>query len=189
MDVFQTAWLSVSQALWEYRLENFSKAEEWCRQCLSYAEANRRGRPTAHIVFAMTYRQLDRGSEAQAELKAWREIGDSKFKGGLGGPWRDFWVDWIFCANSIAGGHWIAGNGGIQLKNRMMKKRAQRGRRGSRKGRAGAEGHLVARGLCNARSLLRKFLLGGTLCWKSHFPGRVGFGRLMAHVQVKPLLA
>ena len=44
----------------------------------------------------MTYRQLGRAADAEAELAAGRDIVESKFKSRLGTPVQGFWFDWIF---------------------------------------------------------------------------------------------
>jgi len=95
-DVFQSAWLSVSLALWEYRSGNYAKAEEWCRRCLSYPEVNAPRTATAHVILAMALNRGGHPLEALAELQAGRDIVESKFKQKLGSPVQGFWFDWIF---------------------------------------------------------------------------------------------
>ena len=95
-DVFQSAWLSVSLALWEYRAGNFAKSAEWSRRCLAYAEANAPRTATAYVILALADQQLGRTQEAQAELLKGREIVESKFRGRLGTPVQGFWFDWVF---------------------------------------------------------------------------------------------
>ena len=97
-DVFLSAWLAVSLALWEYRSGNPLQAAEWCRRCLACPETNAPRTATAHVILAMAYQQQGRRAEAEAELAAGREIVESKYKGRVdrGGPVQGFWFDWAF---------------------------------------------------------------------------------------------
>ncbi|HWC58324.1 MAG TPA: protein kinase [Verrucomicrobiae bacterium] len=97
-DVFLAAWRSVSLALVQYRLGEFSKAAESARRCLSYPEYNAPRSATAQVILAMADWRLHRQDEARAEIAQARDLIESKFSVGLdrGTGVQGFWFDWVF---------------------------------------------------------------------------------------------
>jgi tetratricopeptide (TPR) repeat protein len=98
-DVFTAAWRSLSLGLLEYRRGNFNRAVELSQRCLAYPESNAPRAATARVILAMAYHRLGRTTEALAELKAGREIVESKLnklRPDRGTPIQGFWFDWAF---------------------------------------------------------------------------------------------
>ena len=98
-DGFAAAWQSISLALWEYRRGNFTDAAKWSLRSLSYRDYTNAPRTaTARVILALSYRQLDRPNEANAELGQAAQIVENKFKNRLdrGTPIQGFWFDWAF---------------------------------------------------------------------------------------------
>ncbi len=97
-DDFTAAWVSVALGLLEYRRGNYVRAAELSHRCLAYPGANAPRTATARLILAMSWHQLGRSGEALAELRAGREIIESKFRQRLdaGSPVQGFWFDWAF---------------------------------------------------------------------------------------------
>jgi hypothetical protein len=97
-DVFAAAWRSISLALVEYRVGEFSKSADSARRCLGYPEHNAPRTATAQVILAMADWRSHRQDEARAEVAQARELIESKFKAGLdrGNGAQGFWFDWVF---------------------------------------------------------------------------------------------
>jgi serine/threonine protein kinase len=95
---FRDAWRSISVALWEYRLGNFNKANEWCKHCLTFSEDIPPRSAAAKIIQAMCLYQLHHDAAAHEQLQQVRELIENRFKAelDLGDRERGFWFDWVF---------------------------------------------------------------------------------------------
>ena len=98
MAVFRVAWRAVSMGLLEYRRGQYSKAADWCRQCLASSEPVAPRTATARIVLAMALHQLGQNEQARIELAEGRQSIENKFTSGLdmGTAMQGFWFDWLF---------------------------------------------------------------------------------------------
>jgi hypothetical protein len=90
--------MMLPSALLEYRLGNYAKSEEWCRQCLSYPEYNASRTAAARVIMALNSQHQQQPDKARAELALAAESIDRKFADGLdpGTSSQGFWFDWIF---------------------------------------------------------------------------------------------
>ncbi len=95
--IFQAAWGSISLALIEYRQDNPSGAEEWCRRCLAYPGDNPPRVATARIILAMSCQQMGRHQEALSNLAQARQSIEAKLDDtDPGSADHGFWFDWVF---------------------------------------------------------------------------------------------
>jgi len=90
--------IMLPSALLEYRLGNYAKSEEWCRQCLSYPEYNASRTATARVILALDSRHQQQPDRARAELALATDSINRKFADGLnpGTSSQGFWFDWVF---------------------------------------------------------------------------------------------
>jgi len=90
--------MMLPSALLEYRLGNYAKSEEWCRQCLSYPEYNASRTAAARVILALNRHQQQQPDKARAELTLATDSINHKFADGLnpGNSSQGFWFDWIF---------------------------------------------------------------------------------------------
>jgi serine/threonine protein kinase len=97
-DSFRAAWQSMSLALMEYRRGHYPKAVEWAQRCLAFSEYNPPRAATSHVILAMAWQQMQKTSEARAELALGRELIENKFRTPLehGSATQGFWFDWVF---------------------------------------------------------------------------------------------
>jgi hypothetical protein len=84
-------------ALLEYRLGNYAKSEEWCRQCLSYPEYNASRTAAVRVILALDNQHQGHPAKAKAELGMATDSISHKFADGLnpGTSSQGFWFDWI----------------------------------------------------------------------------------------------
>jgi hypothetical protein len=89
--------MMLPSALLEYRLGNYTKSEEWCRQCLSYPEYNASRTAAARVILALDSQCQRQPDRARAELALATEAIDRKFADGLnpGASSQGYWFDWI----------------------------------------------------------------------------------------------
>ena len=76
---FYAAWRAIALALWEYRQGNFATAVDWLKKCSSYPGQAQSCIATTHILMGMASLQQGQTDEADAELKAGREMVDNYF--------------------------------------------------------------------------------------------------------------
>jgi len=90
--------MMLPSALLEYRLGNYAKSEEWCRQCLSYPEYNASRTATARVILALDSHYQQQPDRARAELALATDSINRKFADGLnpGASSQGFWFDWVF---------------------------------------------------------------------------------------------
>ena len=90
--------IMLPSALLEYRLGNYAKSEEWCRQCISYPEYNASRTAIARAILALDSQKLGHPDNAKAELGLATDSISHKFADGLnpGTSSQGFWFDWIF---------------------------------------------------------------------------------------------
>ena len=89
--------LMLPSALLEYRLGNYAKSEEWCRQCLSYPEFNASRTVAARVILALDNQRGHQPERARAELALATDWINRKFADGLnpGSSSQGYWFDWI----------------------------------------------------------------------------------------------
>ena len=89
--------MMLPSALLEYRLGNYAKSEEWCRQCLSYPEYNASRTAAARVILALDSKHQQQPDKARAELALATDSINRKFADGLiaGDSSQGFWFDWI----------------------------------------------------------------------------------------------
>ena len=90
--------IMLPSALLEYRLGNYAKSEEWCRQCLSYPEYNASRTAAARVILALDHQCQGQPDKAREELALATDSISRKFTDGLnpGTSSQGFWFDWIF---------------------------------------------------------------------------------------------
>ncbi|HWY29435.1 MAG TPA: protein kinase, partial [Candidatus Acidoferrum sp.] len=90
--------MMLPSALLEYRLGNYAKSEEWCRQCLSYPEYNASRTAAARVILALDSQHQGKSENAKTELSLANDSINRKFADGLnpGTSSQGFWFDWIF---------------------------------------------------------------------------------------------
>jgi len=89
--------MMLPSALLEYRLGNYAKSEEWCRQCLSYPEFNASRTVAARVILALDNQRGHQPERARAELALATDWINRKFADGLnpGSSSQGYWFDWI----------------------------------------------------------------------------------------------
>jgi len=89
--------MMLPSALLEYRLGNYAKSEEWCRQCLSYPEYNASRTAAARVILALDSQHHLQPDRARAELALATDSINRKFADGLnpGASSQGYWFDWI----------------------------------------------------------------------------------------------
>ena len=89
--------MMLPSALLEYRLGNYAKSEEWCRQCLSYPEYNAPRTAAARVILALDSQHQGQPENARAELALANDSINREFADGLnpGTSSQGFWFDWV----------------------------------------------------------------------------------------------
>lgn len=92
------AWRCVSLALMAYRQGYTPTAKAWCRRSLNCRVPNAPRIATAHVIAAMSCRQLGEMEDARSELALARDLVSKEFATGLkaGNAWGGLWYDWLF---------------------------------------------------------------------------------------------
>ena len=90
--------IMLPSALLEYRLGNYAKSEEWCRQCLSYPEYNASRTAAARVILALDSQRQGQPDKARVELALATDSISRQFADGLnpGTSSQGFWFDWVF---------------------------------------------------------------------------------------------
>ncbi len=93
----RAGWAAIPVALWEYRVRQFDRAEQYCRFGLDSKDPSPKT-ATLNLILAMACYRNGQQSEARQHLHSARSLIETKFNAGLqrGDSGIGRWYDWVF---------------------------------------------------------------------------------------------